>query len=503
MKQTAVLIVKCMAFLLILIILLSMINAILLPKYTFTNTTWPSTGTFRNFYKMRKDSIDVLILGSSVAVNNFIPQQLYNDYGIRSYALACEQQNVILSYYWLKEALRFQTPKLVIFEPLFLQNVFNLPLNSAEGMMRKALDPMHWSSVKREAINDICKLDRSQSVISYYLTNIRFHERWKTLTKNDFIFDERLYPRLYGWAPGGDSLYKAESFIESDQNTTYQFKENMLVYFDRMISLCKEKGITFIMIKVPQGGGNIASIDYAYRQLAQKYDIDYYNLLEKSIFDKMDVDQSTDSILSHGNFQGNLKNNAMIGKIISQKYDIPSVKDDQYEVTRDIYKQICDDYAITQIEDIDEYLQFINRPGYAVMISAYDDAVSGLKDSTKDLLWKLGTTVSWDKNEMFRRAYTAIIQNGKTVDKVSLSTGGKPLTINGILKITNDTYSIVSAGYEDEGGSKSTISINGKNYSIGSRGLNVVVYDLYLQRVVDSVCFDTFSDSAIIRKQNP
>lgn len=99
--------VRGLLFLLVLAASLYFINEMLMPKYILKNSTWPTTSSYNQFYQMENDSIDVLFFGSSVAVNSFSPQEIYNEYGIRSYNLGSEQQSIFLSYFWLKEALRF------------------------------------------------------------------------------------------------------------------------------------------------------------------------------------------------------------------------------------------------------------------------------------------------------------------------------------------------------------------------------------------------------------
>ena len=63
------------------------------------------------------------------------------DYGITSYNLGCERQNLITSYYWLKEALRCQSPKAVVLDSYFLfQYEEKDSQNLSEPYVRKALD---------------------------------------------------------------------------------------------------------------------------------------------------------------------------------------------------------------------------------------------------------------------------------------------------------------------------------------------------------------------------
>ena len=135
--------IRTIAFLMILLSILYCINQVLMPKYILKNSTWPTTSSYNQFYEMEENSIDVLFLGSSVAVNAFSPQEIYNDYGIRSYNLGSEQQSIFLSYFWLKEALRFQSPEVVVLDTKFLFELHpESIINTTEGLTRKCLDPM-------------------------------------------------------------------------------------------------------------------------------------------------------------------------------------------------------------------------------------------------------------------------------------------------------------------------------------------------------------------------
>ena len=110
---------RAVTFLLLLAVCLYGVNRVLLPKYYVTGD-WPTTSTYLDFYNLEEDTVDVLFLGSSHAAAAFSPVELYETFGIRSYNLGCEQQNVLLSYYWLQEALRFQKPKVVFLDTFML-----------------------------------------------------------------------------------------------------------------------------------------------------------------------------------------------------------------------------------------------------------------------------------------------------------------------------------------------------------------------------------------------
>lgn len=170
-------------------------------------------------------------------MNAFSPQEIYNSYGIRSYNLGSEQQSIFLSYFWLKEALRFQSPQVVVLDIRFLFNLHpENAINTTEGLTRKCLDPMKWSNVKVEAVNDLCSIDKSQTKQSYYLTNIRFHTRWLSLAEVDMVLAEAQNSELKGYSAIAD--YGPESYTTfnlSDPNNYEGFDPHplMLEYLDR------------------------------------------------------------------------------------------------------------------------------------------------------------------------------------------------------------------------------------------------------------------------------
>ena len=189
MKQKIRIGIKFLAFVSITCLCVGLVNEWLKPEYYY-NETWPTTNTYEDFYKLEKESADVLILGSSHAVSCINPQVIYDNYGITSYNLGCGQQSMLVSYYWLREALKYQSPKAVILETYtfhkYYDNYVYSDLNCSETAVRKAMDVMRFSPLKWEAGKAIEELDPTQIGLSFSLLNIRYHTRWTCLGENDF-----------------------------------------------------------------------------------------------------------------------------------------------------------------------------------------------------------------------------------------------------------------------------------------------------------------------------
>ncbi len=486
-------IVRSVLFLGMLISMLSAVNQILVPKYIYANSTWPTTSSYQQFYEMRENSIDVLFLGSSVCVNAFSPQEIYNLYGIRSYNLGSEQQSIFLSYYWLKEALRFQNPQAVVLDTRFLMTIHpESKINTTEGLTRKCLDPMKWSRVKAEAVKDLCTIDEAQSELSYYLTNIRFHSRWNSLTEYDIDLSRIRHAELKGYSAIADyNEYPYEPFELKEPDSYKDFDASvntlMMEYLNRTVELCKENQIRLILVSLPGNKMN-DGIHNGLTRYAEEHELDYYNLCEKQHYENIGAVLPRENVIGHENLWGSIKMSQYIGKILSETYGVAAVGDEQWENTEDYYTQIIKNCELTHISDFAEYLKAVDDSCYSVFISVQEDAGGKFSDEVKQALKELGLKI--DVSERPGYSYYAVLNPGEPVIEQISKEG---LTRTGSFRNGRSVYSITSQGAE--AGKKAQIEIDGVEYTVNKRGFNIVVYDHMTMRVIDRVRFDTKGDN--------
>ncbi len=489
-------VIKIVAFVLILSLLLYSINSILEPKFYLSNSPWPTTSTYHSFYKMKRNTIDVLFLGSSYCVNAFSPPEIYNQYGIRCYNLGSEQQSIFLSYYWLKEALNYQSPSVVVLEGRFLRPVHpESPLNTAEGLIRKCLDPMKISSVKIEAINELCKKDKSQIKSSWYLTNIRFHDRWKSLSEIDFDNSEHAYSHLMGWMAGTDGPSNGYNpLVLGEPDVISPLDPLMVEYFEKTAVLCKQKGIKLILVNVPYGDKS-SSLYYAYKNLCDNNDVDFYELSLDSEYSQLGVDLPQENPVAHGNIWGNIKISRYIGRLLTEKYHVSQAPDAQYDANKAFYEHIISLHLLKETTDIDEYLSLLNDEYFYLFVSARDVFVSTVSDNTRSKLINLGFSKACDMDMDYLSNYVGIKTDQGVFENIG--TIGQQ---TGRFRQKYCSYSIISRGHSDEGGAYSSIIIDSKEQSMNSTGFNIVVYDTTLRRVLDSIAYDPDIDIEIRHK---
>jgi len=468
----------------IIVSVLVKINHILVPKNLY-NTNWPTTSTYLGFYEMDENSIDVLFLGSSQCVNAFSPQYIYNNYGLRTFNLGCERQSIRTSYYWLKEALQYQKPMIVVLDTLNVNT--SSDENESEAFVRKAFDYMRLSKVKWEAVQDICLHDKNQIINSYYFPNIRYHARWMGLSEDDFLSNKDISMCTFGYGAltdySNDNTYTpfdTENISITDSNIDLDY-----LYLDKIKQLCLENDISLILVKTPTLYNSIEKYN-SILSYAQKNNLEYYDFNEKSLYEGIGYEFAKDNAeRSHANFWGAQKISAKMAEILMEKYNVVPQEDEQWERHKDFYDKITQNAELTHITDICEYLMAINHERYSIFIAVKNEASRSLNKEIVSLMHKLG--LKFDLVDKYCQSYYAVIVDEYVQEEV----GEEILNIRGSFRSGLCIYEVSSAGYNC--GNSCSIKLNNIEYAKNNRGLNIVVYDNIFRKVIDSVCFDTYN----------
>lgn len=476
---------KMAAFGILTCLLLMAVSQILTPK-SYYDGMWPTTSAYQGFYQMEKDSIDVLFLGTSCAATGFNPQTLYDNNGIRSYNLGCASQSMLTTYYWLKEALRYQSPKVVVVETYGAFSINSRePLNSSEGSVRAAFDYMRWSKVKWEAVHDICKYDEKQTLNSYYFPNIRYHARWTELTENDFLYQQmEKHYELKGFTPldekkGSDSYVP---FCWWDSGDRSEMVPLMKEYLDKIVELCRENGISLILTKLPNAECSIAKYNTT-ADYASEHEIAYWDFNEEDLYYAsgfVHAEDMNDTL--HVNIWGAEKISAYVASRLQEEYGIMGEEDAQWENTAAYYDRVLQDCELKSITDIEQYIDCISQEQYTILMAVKGDGVSFMDENVKQQFARLGLSMEYEQNE----SYFAAVHEGK----VEEGTSAERLIHHGSTRGGLMDFEITSEGYSSSDEGCADIKIDDDNYSKKRNGINIVVYSNERRQVVDSVNYN-------------
>lgn len=269
-------------FLVIFFILLNITSYLFVPKNNLEEFGMEQI-TANGVLGEKENTIDILFLGDSEVYTSIIPMEFFNDYGITSYVCGTSGQRLYDSYRFLEAALEYQNPKMVVLETNAIYRKYTLM--SAIQAKSKLLFPV-----------------------------IKYHDRWKHLSINDFGGDIN-----YTWTDDNKGYIKKDQ-IAASLNPNYMEKEEgykniMPLNYRQVVSIkniCDQKGIKFMLMSSP------SSINWNYqkhngiKRLADNLDVPYIDL---NLIDSLKIDWAVDTLDKgdHLNYTGALKVSKYMG----------------------------------------------------------------------------------------------------------------------------------------------------------------------------------------------
>lgn len=505
MKKRSLL--RTFLFVSLLIILVYMVSNLLTPKWYFSpSTSEGETDRFQSFYKQPKNSLDYVVLGASHSLYSINPMQIYAQTGFTGYVLGSTTQSIDLSYYWLKESCKYQAPKYVFFDISSL--LYNDHDNNRDPKVAasKALIYMRPSLLKLQAAFE-CS-NESVTPLEIIFPLFQFHSRWNDLKKEDFSslnnnyvmrgayisFNTKMntyknaynlnYPVIYEYAKSGNKVSSHDVTITS----------RAIEYFEKMLFLCKEKDITLIPIKCPTLNWDINKTDVVTAYL-EKYNMSFINI---SSGDDVGIDWMTDTCDSgnHTNYYGSTKVSKYIASYLSNLKTLNDHRGESLYSTWDadlkVYQIWEQKQLLNERQKVINYFQALNKnkEDICIVISVKDEACDNWNSDFQVMIEKLGLKSDFYNNS--QNSYIAVLDEGTPIFEEWESA---PIIFNTTLKSTsgfNISLLVKSGGYTY--GDTSSIKVNGTEYSLNSRGINIVAIDKQTGKVLSSSSVDTHNE---------
>lgn len=326
---------------------LYLLQRLLVPKY---QTGIVEGSMIEEYYK---DDVqhEVLFVGDCEVYENFSTITLWEKYGISSYIRGSAQQLTWQSYYLLEDALRYETPKVVVFNVLALK--YNEP--QSEAYNRMSIDGMRWSSSK---VNNIkASMTEDEKFIDYVFPILRYHSRWSELTTDDFkhLFTKDLVTHN-GYYMRVDVKPQGE-FPEPKPLIDYTLGEKAMGYMQKMVDLCKEKDIELILIKAPTEFPHwYDEWDAQVVEFARKNDVPYINYIPLQDEIGLDMSQDTYDAGLHLNTQGAEKMADYFGAYLVENYELTDYRDNEKYAKS--WQEKVDFYNAMKQQQYDELEQY-------------------------------------------------------------------------------------------------------------------------------------------------
>ena len=324
------------AAVLITVILLGLLQTLVMPKYISN----PEGALIEEYYSNKGDH-DVIFVGDCEVYESFVPSVMWEEYGVTSYIRGSAQQLAWQSYYLLEETLKYEEPKVVVFNVLALK--YGSPDDPALGRVdantgkyedafnRMTLDGMRWSTQKIGAIN--ASMTAEENFIDYLFPLLRYHSRITELESDDlkYMFADPDYISDNGYLIKTGVRPMTSANNEGRPLLDYELPEGAMKYLDKMRDLCAKKGVELVLIKAPTNSWGYWWYDEWEEQIvkyAAENGLAYYNFIP--LCDEMGIDWSTDTYDEgmHLNVYGAEKLTRYFGQILVDDHGVQSRKDD-------------------------------------------------------------------------------------------------------------------------------------------------------------------------------
>ena len=296
---------------------------ILVSENLFLYRESDSQARFDGFYLEDKNTLDVVLIGSSEVYNDFSSAIAYDKFGFTSYPIGTPAQNGIFIKYQMKEVLQYQNPKLFIVEV----NGFLGDDSISDSQIRNVCENIRLSDNK---VSLLSSLNCCDDVYTYYLPFFKYHNDINVGTciyncnnrMNQFGLGYSLlkgnYTGIYSQQIDKEvSLENSKFKVELTESN----KDNLI----DLLTYCKHNNLNVLFVRFPRiqtsRTAETLGRSNAIEDIISTYGYDYLNFVSK--IDCSEVLNRSDFYNSeHLNIEGQEKFTLFFGNVLYQKYGI-------------------------------------------------------------------------------------------------------------------------------------------------------------------------------------
>ena len=364
---------------------------------------WDTFGTngdkyiVQQFNSLKKNSVELAIMGSSQAVQGVSSMRFLEAHQISAFSTAGAIQPTDCMYYYTKQLLKKQQLKAVLIDTSML---FEEPL---ERGFRRVSDFIPFSADKMELILNYSRYNLankgSGSAVrkfwSYMFPIMQFHDRWEELGKSDFT-DEGASPFVFR---GNTSLFKRvpqdlEKILVDDKEADPDLKydDYELTYFRKTLDALQKAGVKTVLFKTPKTSWTRAHYEGA-QAIADEYGLDYIDFNLREYYEAAGIDGATDfSDRDHLNYHGSFKLTDYLAEYLKAQVSFtPAVPDAAEQKRLEVFHRYNIAADLIMTNDISELIASADQEGFELLVQI--DAGSELPEALRAALSDAGLHV--------------------------------------------------------------------------------------------------------------
>ncbi|WP_029322640.1 hypothetical protein [Butyrivibrio sp. AE3004] len=255
----------------------------------------------KSFYAQPKDSIDVLMLGSSHIHCDVNTALLWEKYGIAAFDFSAAEQTLWQTYYYFKEALKTQQPKVAVLD-------FYAPANFKNDyqydFLYENLQGLKPSFNKLALFANSCEVMRWDDYFPDFFT---YHNRYEDLGEEDFdaLFGREDLITFKGYTPY--CAVKAQPVPDFNVTLAADLTPKSEKYLQKIIDFANDNNVKLFFIVAPYAAENKEMLSYnRVADIAASNGIEFINMNYE--YDAIGLDFETDfNDHSHLNYEGSCK----------------------------------------------------------------------------------------------------------------------------------------------------------------------------------------------------
>lgn len=307
------------------IMLLFMVAVNIFIYYT-SLVNYPRNAVYDYYINIENNTIDVLCVGSSHTYCSINPAQMYKEQGIAAYDFAAGAQSVWASYYFIKEALKRQKPKVIILDiytVVLKDNFFDeRAIKSNFLNMRPSFNK--WEALKSANVNDKWGI---------YLQFPLTHSNYKSLGRENFNLEYNANENFLGYYYS-DVI---EPYYPEQITDVRRIKEIDCIskkaekYLRMCIELCLKENIDIIVANAPWPDITEAAQKKYNRvqEITNEYEVPFLNGCLYT--EEIGLDYTKDSMGNEGhlNFTGAEKYTRWLSSFLLKNYTLDDRRGDK------------------------------------------------------------------------------------------------------------------------------------------------------------------------------
>lgn len=279
------------------------------------------------FYREDKDSVDALFIGSSAMYRYWIPPQAYEEQGFQSFLLAQAAQPIETVPYIMEEAVKTQSPKVIVVETrqfitergVILGNKVDQAKNTYD--LSRVVSGMRHSLLRVRMVNDLLVEDESNKKFEWNIPLLKYHD---TIFK---LSPSKLKERLL---PGEQPLKGAIQTARIDPMTVpqgrdvnaYQLEDKDKEMIDLVVQKANELNVEVLFVATPYIPNKyLSALQYQMDLYMEEKGYAYLNLSQS--YEELGINPETDFYNTrHTNVVGAKKVTSCIAAYLAQHYDM-------------------------------------------------------------------------------------------------------------------------------------------------------------------------------------